>query len=299
MWSRFHKFVKNHWEAVGVTIGVSGGIVFLAESEWGRSIRLRYKASKPVKEMDRNFPFVMKTTLETDLHNILTNPDGGVKIIWTPPGGGKTSTTLVVCNELLKNKKIGGLLVFRPPKNGGDFVNGFTQQTSDYFSPLLKPEEALSQLLPKSDKPVVVLIDQIDNAVLNEDAERAIRCMAEDSTLSKSYIVLILTHSAKNAYRMREWNGRQKIVIANNDDPMKYKWDENDVREWIKRYIESSNTDPLRMNDLAKLAVRAGTPGFLYLNAKSVCSGRLESASDRDAESTEKEWQIGRDLINS
>lgn len=273
----------------------------MAESEWGRSIRLRYKASNPTMEMDCDFPFVMKTTLEADLHRILTKPDGGVKIIWTPQGGGKTITTLKVCNELLKTKKIGGILVFRPPKNGGDFVNWFTQQTRDCFSPLLKPEEPLSLLLPKSDKPVVVIIDQIDNAMLNENAERAIRCMAEDSTLSKSYIVLVLTHNASNAYRMREWNGRQKIVIANNDDPMKYKWDENDVREWLKGYKDfyAENMDPILMNDLAKLAVRAGTPGFLYLNAESVCRGRLGSVSDVQAEATEKEWKSGRDLINT
>eukprot|EP01042_Synura_sphagnicola_P006713 gene6713-8587_t len=94
--------------------------------------------------------------------------------------------------------------------------------------------------------------------MLNENAERVIRCMAEDSTLSKSYIVLVLTHNASNAYRMRDWNGRQKIVIANNDDPMKYKWDENHVREWLKGYKDfyAENMDPIRMNDLAKLAVR-------------------------------------------
>lgn len=129
--------------------------------------------------------------------------------------------------RLIKYKKIGRNLVLRPPKNGGDFVNWFTQQTRDGFFPLLKPEEPFSQLLPKSDKPVVVIIDQIDDAVLNEDTERANRCMADDSTHSKSYVVLVLTYSAQNAYRMREWNRRQKIVIVNNDDPMKYKWGDN------------------------------------------------------------------------
>jgi hypothetical protein len=34
--------------------------------------------------------------------------------------------------QLLQTKKAGGILIFRPSKNGGDFVNWFTQKPRDF-----------------------------------------------------------------------------------------------------------------------------------------------------------------------
>jgi hypothetical protein len=60
--------------------------------------------------MDFNSDFVVKATLEADLHRLLNKPDGGVKIIRTPLGGGKAK-------------------LFRPSKNGVNFVIWFTKKT--------------------------------------------------------------------------------------------------------------------------------------------------------------------------
>ena len=184
--------LKNLLKPINISISM-GTVVSVTysvmESQWGRSQRLQFKAARPVKNRAGEFPFIMKSTLEDDLRKVFSNPDGGVKIFWAPPGAGKTTTALRVCNECFKEKIIGGICVFRPPKNETKFADWLSSQSSDFIGPLWKPEEALSDLLPSLDKPIVIIIDQIDNCPLDKDTERVIRCLAEDSTLCKSYIV--------------------------------------------------------------------------------------------------------------
>ena len=44
--------------------------------------------------------------------------------------------------------------------------------------------------------------------------------VAEDSSLTRSYVVLLLTADALNARTMWEWNGHKKIVLMSFQSPI-------------------------------------------------------------------------------
>jgi hypothetical protein len=67
-----------------------------------------------------------------------------------------------------------------------------------------------------------------------DNMKRFIMSVAEDSYLSRSYVVLILTANAVNAKTMWEWNGHEKIVLMSDircQSPMNYRWDQDDVEK--------------------------------------------------------------------
>lgn len=92
--------------------------------------------------------------------------------------------------------------------------------------------------------------------------------VAEDSSLTRPYVILILTADALNARTMWEWNGHEKIVLMSFKSPMNYRRDEEDVEMWIVKYVEISKQYGLNgrtsfRNFLKAAAITAGTPGFL------------------------------------
>ena len=82
----------------------------------------------------------------------------------------------------------------------------------------------------KSDgRPFVFVFDQVDSVPYGEDMKRFIMSVAEESYLTRRYVVLILTADAVNAKTMWEWNGHEKIVLMSDirrQSPMNYRWDQ-------------------------------------------------------------------------
>jgi hypothetical protein len=82
----------------------------------------------------------------------------------------------------------------------------------------------------KSDgRPFVFVFDQVDSVPYGEDMKRFIMSVAEDSYLTRRYVVLILTADAVNAKTMWEWNGHEEIVLMSDihrQSPMNYRWDQ-------------------------------------------------------------------------
>ena len=76
----------------------------------------------------------------------------------------------------------------------------FRSALHDSFGELLRTSEKLSHILPKSDgRPFVIVFDQVDDLPYGEDMKRFMMSVAEDSYLTRSYVVLILTANAVNA----------------------------------------------------------------------------------------------------
>lgn len=121
------------------------------------------------------------------------------------------------------------------------------------------------------------VLDSIDIVSLGEDMRRFLKTLAEDSHLTRSYVVLVLTSDASNARTMWEWNGHDKIVMMNDlnrESPLDCRWDAEDIEEWLVKYAESNNDSRLRdvtayQNLLKEAAITAGTPGFLVENVQS------------------------------
>ena len=144
----------------------------------------------------------------------------------------------------------------------------FRNALRDSFGNLLLASERLSQILPKSDgRSYVFVLDSIDSVSLGEDMRRFLKTIAEDSHLTRSYVVLVFTSDASNARTMWEWNGHEQIVMMNDlnrESPLDYRWDAEDIKEWLVKYAESNDESLLKEADIS-----AGTPGFLVENVQS------------------------------
>jgi hypothetical protein len=234
---------------------------------------------------------------------------GGVKIVWAPQGAGKTTTVRKVLMKMKELKKIRGCIVITPPDSNAMPSVWLRSALHDSFGELLRTSEKLSHILPKSDgRPFVIVFDQVDDLPYGEDMKRFMMSVAEDSYLTRSYVVLILTANAVNAKTMWEWNGHEKIVLMSDirrQSPMNYRWDQDDVEKWIVKYAESNAQRGLEegasfRNYLKTSAITAGTPGFLIENVASQASDVsifVDGVMDERATYKNEQWKFGENKL--
>jgi hypothetical protein len=295
--------LKVFLSAGGLSAIWFGGKVVL-ETPWARSRRIMNKATSDIKLMAENFPFVMKEELAEDLTKAMTVVRGGVNILWAPQGAGKTTTVQKVCEKLKKEGKILGAVIMQPPDGNADPPHKwFRMCLSDAFGALLLENEKLSDLMPysKGHPPVVFVFDQMDNVKTTDELKCFIKTLAEDSTLVKSYVVIVILHDADIAHSMREWNGRQKIVILSDHDVFRYKWNENDISEWLKNYSRTIflEDDDFQRTQFITYASKAGTPGFLYNYAeKAENFSKYENDIAQSAKYYDTLWSSGKSSID-
>jgi hypothetical protein len=140
-----------------------------------------------------------------------------------------------------------------------------------------------------------------------DNMKRFIMSVAEDSYLTRSYVILILTANAVNAKTMWEWNGHEKIVLMSDircQSPMNC-WDQDDVEKWIVKYAESNEQRGLEerasfRNYLKTAAISAGTPGFLIENVTSQVyddSVFVDDAMDERAAYKNEQWKFGENRL--
>jgi hypothetical protein len=283
----------------------SPAIVFLGNTLNFRSLRLRALLGNPLIEFNPiGAPFLPKASFVSDLEKTIMT-SGGVKIVWAPQGAGKTTTVRKVLIKMKELKKIRGCIVITPPDSNAMPSIWFRNALHDSFGELLRTSEKLSQILPKSDgRPFVFVFDQVDSVPYGEDMKRFIMSVAEDSYLTRRYVVLILTADAVNAKTMWEWNGHEKIVLMSDirrQSPMNYRWDQEDIEKWIVKYAELNDQSGLEegasfRNYLKAAAITAGTPGFLIENVISHVSDVSEFVDDAMNERAmykNEQWKFG------
>ena len=287
----------------------SPAIIFLGNTVNFRSLRLRALLGNPLIEFNPiGAPFLPKASFVSDIEKTIMT-SGGVKIVWAPQGAGKTTTVRKVLIKMKELKKIRGCLVITPPDSNAMPSVWFRSALHDSFGELLQTNEKLSQILPKSDgRPFVFVFDQVDGVPYDEDMKRFIMSIADDSSLTRSYVVLILTANAVNAKTMWEWNGHEKIVLMSDiryQSPMNYRWDEDDIEKWIVKYAESNEQRGLEegasfRNYFKTAAITAGTPGFLIENVTSQVSDDrvfVDDAMGERAAYKNEQWKFGANKL--
>ena len=287
----------------------------LSDIDFAKNSRLRLLLSKPIEKfkLGIGMPLILKKELANEIRLSIFDGSCGVKILWIPQGGGKSTTVREVVSNLQLENAIAGALIISPPDNNNILPSEwFRQALVDMRGPLLGDHEKLSKRLPaiRNGKLFVFVLDQLENCQLNEDLKCFIKTLAEDSDRVKSYVIIAITSDAVMATTMWEWNGRQKITLMGDDglDFSTYKWSEVEVKEWLQKYQPKYNAvekllaeDSELFESLSSSAVSAGTPGFLAFNVPKETSDIKKV--DQKGRWSEKakyysdQWKSGLDLI--
>lgn len=180
-----------------------------------RSQRLQYILRKPLVNPNVNYSQEQDSFLTSMMHSINISRRG-VKILWDPNPSGKSTTVRQLLIKMKQNNMIQGASIIHPPNNR--YLNPskwLRNALFDNYGPLLYKEEKLSHLLPSSNNPpYVFVLDHIDDSNINNEMKCFISTLAEDSSLTKSYIVIIITPNIATAKKLCEWND-DKIVMLN------------------------------------------------------------------------------------
>lgn len=127
----------------------------------------------------------------------------------------------------------------------------------------------MSELFPRGKKPVLLLIDQIDNFMMDAKGLRRmqtlVKTLAEDSVLNQNFVVLAVCSSPHLATALLDANGRQKIVLV-TPSVSQFKWSRSMLQELLLRVKctdgVGGSTREMR-EQLITAATLAGSPGFL------------------------------------
>ena len=315
MFEKIRNFVVNHYKLlVGFTTAVSGTAYTLAGSKGGRAYRLKRLLRQPLPEVDLDSaPFIPKKPLYDDLCKEIVSITAGVKILWGIQGSGKSTTVRKAVNELLQLGKIAGAIMMTPPddvqRSKISPAQWFRERLADSLGPILRNEEKLSDLLPSSRpidnftrKPYVIIFDQMENEVCDEVLRVFIKTMAEDSAIVKSYVVVLITSDASKARTTVLWNSKQKIVMLAGCESMQYRWNANEIDDWIDKYAaKNSNVEGLEVgsdsrNTFRNSAITAGTPGFLIGYVEKLAPPSQELI--RSAKYYSKLWRAGAEQFS-
>ena len=237
-----------------------------------RELRLKNLFGQNIQDFNLNGPLVLKQSLVQDIKSFIKSNIGGVRVIWGPPGSGKSTALRKVLKNMHDKKQIRGAVFIKPPPDASDIPTvWFSNDLSDGFGNTYNPNEKLSKFLPKFNGiPNVVVLDQLDNAQFGEEMRIFIKTLAEDSSLTKSYIAFAILSDAYKAKMMYDWNSHEKIVLLQGPyaPPTLYQWDTEDVEKWFSKDFllhpsSSLLSAPMDQARIKEIAITAGTPGFL------------------------------------
>jgi hypothetical protein len=255
-----------------------------------------------ISPLGSGIQYVEHPILERDIRSCIHDESGSVKIIWAPPGTGKTTSVFHVLDSELKEENISGVLMLTPPSSLSlDPEEWFRKNLMFSKFETLTQVETLSSIIDAPpEKPYVIGIDQCDYFIFNDKLKTFIKVMAEDNHRTKKYVVLVLCADATNASTMNEWNGGVKIKLV-NDDHLAYKWSNAQIDRWIELNMKDHKTidlvkDRKHYNKFKKTALVAGTPDFLITNSTTTehkTKQQIENSWNAKSISSVQIWKSG------
>lgn len=218
------------------------------------------------------------------------NVSGGVRILWGPPGCGKSTYTISVCNSLVYEKKINGVVLVNGNRNNIDDTALWLNKCLGYD--ILSEGNMLSALFPhQPPKHTIFIFDQFDNLYRkcqNKDMLRvAIKSLAEDGEKHDSYIVVLCISDPNIAAEMLLLNGGQKIRLIDHS-PVNMKW----TKEEVVEFLDECTTKTVSKSELEG-CIRVGTPQF----CKDIGDYSNEDNLDEAISCYENLWKEGSDIV--
>lgn len=222
---------------------------------------LRRRMRKPIHEQTLRSPRVEHAHVENTLTSALTDRHCGVKVLWGPPGCGKSTYSKLVLHKLQQDGR--GVVEVR-------IEGGIQGKYNAWLNRELGVMETLhmNDLFPTKSKAPVLFIDHADQLLaggVEKELQSFVVQLAEQSVGRKGFTVLFNFTKSENAKEVLSWNGGEKIqdVFA---DPSGLHWHEDCT--WgqihLREFLTKSGVD---WNDhekdlFVRLGATAGTPGF-------------------------------------
>jgi len=185
-------------------------------------IQIRNRLTTPIAINKIQSTYYPNKPLELAIERSLLSSRAGVHVLYTPAGYGKTTSARRVIHRLQVQGKIAGVLdaSFLNNDNSKSISNlddEFNFKT--YASQILKVDDkkmfSLAQMLNiDSSKPVVILVDNFDEIskiVPDKIRDVLLVGLAEESQLTKSFTVLLITNKRSTEQAILKLNGGQKF----------------------------------------------------------------------------------------
>ena len=265
-----------------------------------RELRLQSLFNKDIHDYPlHGLPLVLKQPFVSDIEDALKHR-GGVKLIWGPPGSGKSAAMRRVLNDMKERKLIRGGVVITPPDRYEIPSTWFRNALSDSFGNILYTNELLSKLIPKhkgedwyTPPPYVIVLDQLECIPIDEHFERFIKIHAYDSYTTKSYVIFIICSDATKVSSILD-AGKYSYITLLNTSHTRWSADDIEVDEWVPPNMATNpstrilhtdtnttytNNTSTRMpgtgtdigeSTVRKAAVLIGTPSAIRMMASSI-----------------------------
>lgn len=219
--------------------------------------------------------------------NIGDNVSGGVRILWGPPGCGKSTYTSTECNRLKKDGIVAGVVLLRECMNNESETSTWLNKCIGHD--VLSMGSPLSKLFSHQPKKHTVFLfnqfDRIYRKCQNKQALKvAITHLAEDGEKHNSFIVVLCISDPEIAAEMLRLNGGQKIRLI-DQSPDEMKWSEKEVRHFVS---EKNLTD-----DQISACVKVGTPQF----CKDVNEYKTKHSLTGAVKDSELLWKDGEKIV--
>mmetsp|Transcript_11250 Transcript_11250/g.18424 ORF Transcript_11250/g.18424 Transcript_11250/m.18424 type:complete len:288 (-) Transcript_11250:252-1115(-) len=253
--------------AVGIS-ALTGMVSFagyeFSKSRTGTKLRLKYLRTEPVPVVNLdNIPYVENHTAMKVIKSGFDSKDGGMKVLYAPPGSGKTTHLA----NLAKDYQQRGKHV--------EFISCAATKKHLYEClDIPKVSYNLSEVIPDG---TVIIFDQMESPVFGDELKSMLREVALDSRKIKNYVVIVSVSNKDVAEKILSLNGNDKITALG--EASDFHW----PREFVSDYVEQSrhyknwrDTDKQR---LVELAAKAGAPAFLF-NLESLTDPNPESILD-------------------
>ena len=244
----------------------------------------------------------------------INNPYGGVTLLWAPTGAGKTACSVAAAQEILKEDPDRVIVHLDAstywtsidPSNhlmqrriapgwfhkaAGIPIDG---QLIDHLV-ARKADHSISQSVPP---PTTIIIDQFDDLMedSNAGAKYMIIAMAEQSTRTKQFNVLICVTSWKKAKKILTWADGNIMLIAG--DPNMAKWSEHDARRLIGAHPHFRDWPADSIEELARMGAAAGVPGLISrIAGLRIPSSQFAAQCGASASRSREEWAQGAEAL--
>ena len=167
--------------------------------------------------------YVRNQDLEDQISRGILNEIRGVRVVWLPPDGVKSTTLSRVLNLLCFQKAISGVLHIRFSSS----VNSSISSLREHIFPFLHwtAHNHLSDYLTDNHVtcPFVVYFDQLDHAQHHPQLSDFIVGLAEDARETRRFVVVVNVTDSIFATKILSWNGGEKITKVLPDDLAPFK----------------------------------------------------------------------------
>lgn len=241
------------------------------------------------------------TGLDQDIARAVCSDLRGVHVLGLPFGAGKTTAVRRVLARLQKEEKISGVLAI---ENAYDVPDEQSLRYSVCSFLHLNPTTGFSSYLSDDyvTKPLVLLFDQFERAVYQKMMKPFIVSLAEESRLRRKFVVLLVVNDAEYTDAILGWNGGEKFSRVGNVAHVKeHRWSHDQLARLLdddnaQRKRRISSIEPIISNreQFLRLAVVAGTPGFLimalthHVLGEQVMIGQVEDVAMKQNASWER-----------